>query len=391
LGLRNIELLRKRSDDGFEDFRTRGESFDIILIDGNHGYEQCVKDLRNALSLLKQTGFIILHDTYCQEWPGVALAVDTLQQENLAIDKVALPLWPGIAILQKTRPITMIRRISSEENKQVNEWRRHAGITTRPLPDGDDPRPEETFEDSRIGLFAVLCDGKLAGGFGVRSRTFRQAGEDDFAPDGEGPLSGFLVYGAVLRPEVHGLGVHDFVQRELLRWFGSTGYYAITEFPKETVSIASSEIVGRAGDYRAYHVRPFYASDKPLFSLFRRLRIMHSERRLKLEVADLTRAVTEKDRRNEDLQQKLAAEAQRANEEIADLRRAVTEKDVRNEDLQQKLAAETQRANEEIADLRQELMRIQRSRSWRWTTALRGIAGFLRRCIFYLQSRHAWK
>jgi hypothetical protein len=101
--------------------------------------------------------------------------------------------------------------------------------------------------------------------------------------------------------------------------------------------------------------------------------------------------VTEKDVRNEDLQQKLAAEAQRANEEIADLRRAVTEKDVRNEDLQQKLAAETQRANEEIADLRQELMRIQRSRSWRWTTALRGIAGFLRRCIFYLQSRHAWK
>ena len=311
LGLSNIQLLRKRSDEGFASLRERDELFDIILIDGDHGYEQCLKDLRNAVTLLRPAGFILLHDAFCPEWPGVALAIDTLQQEDATLEKVVLPLYPGLGILQKTRPVVTIRPIDSVENDQVNEWRRQAGITMRPLPDGDDPRPGQSSTDSRVGLFAIVCDGKLAGGFGIRPRTFCQAGADDFLPADGVPCSGFLRYGLVLRPEVRGQGVFEFVLRESLRWFGAAGFYSITDYPHELQTMASIQDVGQCGPYRAYHIRPLHTAAKPAFSLTRqieyRLRNMRTALQIKQEVADLQHALAEKEREIANLQHALTS------------------------------------------------------------------------------------
>ena len=309
LGLSNIELIRERSDEGYARLRERDELFDIILIDGDHGYEQCLKDLRNAVTLLRPAGFILLHDAFCTEWPGVALAIDTLQQEDATLEKVALPLYPGLCILQKTRPIVTVRPIDSAENDQVNEWRQQAGITMRPLPDGDDPRPGQSSTDSRVGLFAIVCDGKLAGGFGIRPRTFCRAGVDDFLPTDGVPRSGFLRYGLVLRPEMRGQGVLEVLMREWARRFGAAGFYSITDYPHELQTIASIQDVGQCGAYRAYHIRQLDTVAKPAFSLARqveyRLRNMRTARQLKQEVADLQHALAKKEREIANLQHAL--------------------------------------------------------------------------------------
>ena len=46
-----------------EFFEQNHEMFDIIFIDGDHSYEQSLKDLNNALKVIPVGGFIILHDT----------------------------------------------------------------------------------------------------------------------------------------------------------------------------------------------------------------------------------------------------------------------------------------------------------------------------------------
>jgi hypothetical protein len=320
-----------------------------------------------------------LHDACCPDWPGVALAIDTLQQENATFEKVVLPLYPGLCILQKTRPVVIIRPINSDENDQVNEWRRQAGITMRPLPHGDDPRPAQSSTDSRVGLFAIVCDGKLAGGFGIRPRTFRQAAEDDFLPADGLPCSGFLVYGVVLRPEVRGQGVYDFVQQELLRWFGAAGFYAITDYPGELQSMASIQNVGQSGPYRAYHIRPLYTAAKTTFSLARqieyRLRNMRTIRQITQEVVDLQQAAAEREHSSRqeiaNLQQALAGREHSSRQEIANLQHVLAERE------QATLAKEGARC-QEIANLQHELKSLQQSRSWRWTRPMRRVISFLR-------------
>jgi len=55
----NHELID--SDSFFEDCI---EKFDIILIDGDHSYEQVKKDTENAFRFLEKNGIIIWHDVY---------------------------------------------------------------------------------------------------------------------------------------------------------------------------------------------------------------------------------------------------------------------------------------------------------------------------------------
>jgi hypothetical protein len=43
-------------------FSQNSSKFDIIFIDGDHEYGQVIKDLRNARSILKSGGSIVLHD-----------------------------------------------------------------------------------------------------------------------------------------------------------------------------------------------------------------------------------------------------------------------------------------------------------------------------------------
>lgn len=45
-----------------EFFALNKEKFDIIFLDGDHSYEQSLKDLNNALKIVRTGGFVILHD-----------------------------------------------------------------------------------------------------------------------------------------------------------------------------------------------------------------------------------------------------------------------------------------------------------------------------------------
>lgn len=56
----NIEFYQMKTDDFFKQNK---ETFDIILIDGDHNFEQVKKDFNNSLKILNQFGIILLHDT----------------------------------------------------------------------------------------------------------------------------------------------------------------------------------------------------------------------------------------------------------------------------------------------------------------------------------------
>jgi hypothetical protein len=52
-------VLRVTSDDYFRDVVGR---FDLIFVDGDHGYEQSMRDVANALRHLTRGGAVVLHD-----------------------------------------------------------------------------------------------------------------------------------------------------------------------------------------------------------------------------------------------------------------------------------------------------------------------------------------
>ena len=89
--MNEVELCRETSDSFFERYlASKGhgnfEMLDWIYIDGNHSYEQCIKDLKNALNIVKPGGLIIGDD---YGWPdakwqkaGVTKAVNEFVLSN---------------------------------------------------------------------------------------------------------------------------------------------------------------------------------------------------------------------------------------------------------------------------------------------------------------------
>ena len=80
---------RMYSDDFFSQNK---KFFDVIFIDGLHTYDQCSKDVKNAINFLNKDGIIILHDMLprskteeTQEYSGDVwkVAYDLSQSENL--------------------------------------------------------------------------------------------------------------------------------------------------------------------------------------------------------------------------------------------------------------------------------------------------------------------
>lgn len=65
-----------------EYFATHDETFDIVFIDGLHTYEQVIRDIRNALKVLRPNGTILLHD---------CLPTNCLAQFDFPV----MPQWNG--------------------------------------------------------------------------------------------------------------------------------------------------------------------------------------------------------------------------------------------------------------------------------------------------------
>jgi hypothetical protein len=255
LGLDNVEHLKLRSDEAFAHLQHRKERFDLVYIDGEHSYRQSLSDFRSAWTLLAPNGIIVAHDARCRDWPGVALAIAHFETEQTDAQTFMLPLYPGLGFIQRRNPLLTIRRATAEENSQINEWRRNEKMTLRPLDDLDDPRPGFEYDDPRIGLFSVIEDGELIGGFGLKYRMFTENGSDNFTPYKDEGLSGFLCYGAIIREDKRGRGLWMHVIMELLRWCNADGFFQIT-----ANSMSDEDkpwlyrTVGRTPTYLAYHV-----------------------------------------------------------------------------------------------------------------------------------------
>ena len=92
-----VEICRMSSDEWFEQFMAakghgNDEMLDWIYIDGDHSYEGCLRDLENALQVVKPGG-LILGDDYGwpnAKWfkPGVTKAVDEFINKNELTNKM---------------------------------------------------------------------------------------------------------------------------------------------------------------------------------------------------------------------------------------------------------------------------------------------------------------
>ena len=87
--------MKVTSDNFFKNNKNR---FDVIFIDGLHIYEQCRRDVINALKVLDKNGYIFLHDMTPRNWA----------EEN--VPRLKNTLWAGdiwkVAIeLSKTKGI----------------------------------------------------------------------------------------------------------------------------------------------------------------------------------------------------------------------------------------------------------------------------------------------
>jgi predicted O-methyltransferase YrrM len=257
LGLTNVHYHRATSDGAFAEFRAAGRQFGLILIDGEHSLAQAGRDLANAAACLAPGGMILAHDAACPQWTGVAAAVEMFALGAQDFQSLTLPLVPGLALLMRREPLLLLRHATPEENETINGWRREGGVTARPLEDGDDPRVGEHGPDPRLGLFAVIEQGNLVGGFGLRRRRFWAEGPDDFAPDCGHPLEGVLRYGSVIRPDLRGRGRFQLMNLQLLRWFGEEGFYFITDHAIEAShGPVVVERVGATSRHTAYRMRP---------------------------------------------------------------------------------------------------------------------------------------
>jgi len=112
------------SDDFFANIAD-DDRWDIIFIDGDHGYKQVVRDLDNSLKHLADGGLIVMHDVYphpnlvakgppfpkafSEIW--CAIADFSLTREDLYFSLVEIPVGRAIAIVRKVdhRTIPKVR------------------------------------------------------------------------------------------------------------------------------------------------------------------------------------------------------------------------------------------------------------------------------------------
>ncbi len=69
-----IEIIKKYSIDAARDFLCKGKQFDMVFIDGDHKYEEVIKDIESWYLLVRNGGILCGHD-YSMDHPGVSKAV----------------------------------------------------------------------------------------------------------------------------------------------------------------------------------------------------------------------------------------------------------------------------------------------------------------------------
>jgi predicted O-methyltransferase YrrM len=62
----------------------KDQKFDIIIIDGDHSFNGVKSDVENYFPMLRKDGFLIFHDSVCQECWGVHLVVEEVKKSGEA-------------------------------------------------------------------------------------------------------------------------------------------------------------------------------------------------------------------------------------------------------------------------------------------------------------------
>lgn len=85
-------LHRKTSDQFFE---SNQDMFDVVIVDGDHSFDQTIKDLKNALAALNPGGLLVCDDYGNSDTPAVTKAVNAFinQTPQFWDDWGYRPLW----------------------------------------------------------------------------------------------------------------------------------------------------------------------------------------------------------------------------------------------------------------------------------------------------------
>ena len=115
-------------------FKINKKKFDVIFIDGLHHYDQCQRDVINALNCLNKNGFLFIHDLLPLDWK-MELVPRIQGRWNGDVWKVGLELAKskdlkfyiadmdsGVGFLQKTKDRFTYSKIDSLKNLRFIDY-----------------------------------------------------------------------------------------------------------------------------------------------------------------------------------------------------------------------------------------------------------------------------
>jgi hypothetical protein len=134
------------SSEGMSAVRAIGITYDVILVDPFHEYETSVQDLREACTMIKPSGTIVMHDCNPEEeafvtphyqdgsWCGLTYkAYLDIMLESARFQSCTVDTDHGCAIIRRRRLMSRLPRIASRalgrigggnRSRLLHEWRR---------------------------------------------------------------------------------------------------------------------------------------------------------------------------------------------------------------------------------------------------------------------------
>jgi hypothetical protein len=107
----NVNRWEESSDDFF---RRVGDGRlpiapDVVFVDGDHDGDQVTKDLWNALSIIRASGTVILHDTHPAEvqylhWCSTAFEARLKAEADPSLTTWTIPMFPGLTLVSMRTP-----------------------------------------------------------------------------------------------------------------------------------------------------------------------------------------------------------------------------------------------------------------------------------------------
>jgi hypothetical protein len=129
------EIYTEKADDFFADRAHRvipKAGVDVVLVDGDHSYEQTMSDINNCLHYLKDDGVIVIHDCSPSTEISATPAQDIFAATELLQDR---PEWTGAWSGDTWRAIVSLRSTRKDLHIFVLDCDCGLGIITKGTPE----------------------------------------------------------------------------------------------------------------------------------------------------------------------------------------------------------------------------------------------------------------